>query len=160
MSHAVSVSPADSLYEQDFLLWSQEQARLLEEQRFGELDLENLIDEVRSLGNSDKREIRSRLEVLITHLLKWQYQPGRRTRSWRNTIRGQRKKIGKVLDDNPSLRRYPAAQMDDAYIGARLAAADETGIDFTLFPEQLPFTAAEVLDPDFLPGQPDADGQP
>ena len=160
MSHVRSASPADDLYEHDLVLWSHEQARLLEERRFGELDLDHLIDEVRSVGSSERREIRKRLSILIAHLLKWRYQPGRRTNSWSNTIRDQRSDIEDVLDASPSLRRYLADVIPKAFVTGRLRAAKETGIDFTLFPEQLPFTADEVMDPEFLPREPERDGQP
>lgn len=73
MSHAIASPTVDDLHDRDLFLWSRQQARLLEERRFDELDLENLIDEVRSVGNSEKREIRSRLAVLIMHLLEWRY---------------------------------------------------------------------------------------
>jgi len=96
------------------------------------------------------------MEVLIAYLLKWRYQPGRRTPSWRTTIRHQRTRIGKIVDDSPSLRRYPASELSDAYVGGRLRAADETGIDFTLLPADCPFTIDQVLDSVFIPGCPDS----
>ena len=153
-------SPAPrSSYEEDLVGWSLEQARLLEERRFDELDLVNLVEEVSSMGGSDKREIDSRLEVLLLHLLKWRYQPGRRTPSWQSTIRHQRSRIGRLVAQRPSLKRYPADAFEDAYAGARLAAAFETGIDFTLFPERAPFPLESALDPDYLPKHPDFDDQ-
>ncbi len=159
MSNTVSVLSPGSVYEQDLFLWAKEQAHLLEERRFGELDLENLIEEVRTVGGSDKREIYSRMEVLIAYLLKWRYQPGRRTPSWQTTIRHQRTRIGKIVDDSPSLRCYPASELSDAYVGGRLRAADETGIDFTLLPADCPFTIDHVLDSVFIPGCPDSADQ-
>ena len=155
MSNTVSVLSPGSVYEQDLFLWAREQAHLLEERRFGELDLENLIEEVGTVGGSDRREIYSRMEVLIVHLLKWRHRPGRRTPSWQTTIRHQRTRIGKIVGDSPSLRRYPASELSDAYVGGRLREADETGIDFTLFPADCPFTIDQVLDPVFMPDSAD-----
>ena len=145
----------NTLYDTDFYEWTQEQARLLRDRRFADLDLENLIDEVQSVGNSERREVRKRLIRLISHLLKWKYQPGRRGNSWRRTIRDQRREIDDVVAASPSLRRRPAEWLEGCYDAARLAASDETGIDFTLFPEACPFTIEEVLDSDFLPLEPD-----
>ena len=160
MSIAASAPPDIARYDDDLVLWSREQARLLEQRRFDELDLDNLTDEVRSIGTSEKREIRRRLSILIAQLLKWRTQPGRRTPFLSGVIRHQRSQIEAVLEDSPSLRQDLAANIDGAYLGAHLRAAGETGIDFTLFPEQLPFTADEVMDPEFLPREPERDGQP
>ncbi len=146
---------ARALFEDDFFLWTREQARLLRERRFDELDLENLIDQVESVGGSERREVRNRMAVLVAHLLKWKYQPGNRTPSWRNTIRDQRRKFLAVVEDSPSLRSYPAEIFDGSYGSGRLKAAAETGIDFTLFPEQPPFTVEQALDDGFLPKEPD-----
>ena len=95
------------------------------------------------------------MAVLLSHLLKWRYQPGRRGRSWRSTIGEQRRALHEILEGSPSLRSYPAQIMDLSQISARLMAADETGIDFTLFPEACPFTVEQILDPDFMPLEPD-----
>src|SRR5215831_119250 len=89
---------SNSLYESDFFSWTQEQARLLRERRFDELDLENLVDEVQSIGSSEKREIRERLKTLLTHLLKWKFQPGFRGNSWHSTIFEQRWTIADILE--------------------------------------------------------------
>ncbi len=146
---------ANALYDEDFFAWTRQQAQLLREKRFGDLDLGNLIDEVEGVGSSEKRELRSRLKVLLAHLLKWAFQPGARSSGWRGTIAHQREAIRRVSDDSPSLRPYPAEVFADAYLAARLLAARETGIDFTLFPAQPPFTLAQALDEDFLPREPD-----
>src|SRR5215472_3881568 len=102
---------ANSLYERDFFTWTQEQARLLRERRFDDLDLDNLVDEVESVGSSEKHEIRRRLKVLLTHLLKWKFQPGLRGMSWRRTIRQQREAIAEIIETSPSLRAYPSQVM-------------------------------------------------
>src|SRR6516162_435971 len=82
----IATKQTNNLYEFDFYAWTQEQARLLREHRWAELDLDNLVDEVASVGSSEKREIRNRLTGLMAHLLKWKYQPGRRGSSWISTI--------------------------------------------------------------------------
>jgi hypothetical protein len=143
--------PANDLYEIDFYAWTQEQARLLRERRWADLDLENLIDEVASVGRSDKREIESRLEVLIAHLLKWKLQPGGRGNSWRNTISEQRRRLAMIVEDSPSLGSFLRKETIESYRSGHLKAADETGIAFGLFPEQSPFTSEQVLDPEFFP---------
>ena len=141
----------NELYETDFYEWTQEQARLLRERRFADLDLENLIDEVESVGSSEKREIRNRLTVLITHLLKWKYQPGRRADSWRDTIDEQRRMLLDIVETSPSLRSYLRERAARTYPSGRLAAAKETLIAYGVFPRESPFTPEEVLDPDFYP---------
>ena len=143
--------PAKDLYEADFYAWTQEQARLLRERRWADLDLDNLVDEVESVGRSDKREIESRLEVLIAHLLKWKFQPGGRGSSWRNTISEQRRRLAMIVEDSPSLASFLRQEAIDSYRAGHLKAADETRIAFGLFPEQSPFTPEQVLDPEFLP---------
>lgn len=155
MADQAEATRTNALYEQDFYAWTQEQARLLRERRFEDLDLENLIDEVQSVGGSDKRELESRLEVLIAHLLKWKYQPGARSTGWRGTIHEQRRRLGRVLRDSPSLHRYPQDVYLDMYLSGRLAASHDTGIDVTLFPDAPPFSLEQVLDDSFLPREPD-----
>ncbi len=86
--------------------------------------------------------------------MKWKYQPGARSKSWSAAIAEQRREIARVVEDSPSLQRYPAEQMQDEYNGARLLGSKETGIAFDLLPEQCPFSIDEVLDPDFLPEEP------
>jgi hypothetical protein len=152
---AQKTPPPNDLYEIDFFAWTQEQSRLLRERRWEDLDLENLIDEVGSVGRSEKKEIYSRLKVLMAHLLNWKYQPGARSAAWSGTIREQRSRLAMVLEDSPSLSGQPAAVIENAYLAARLLAAKETGIDFTLFPEDCPFTVEQVLDEEFLPKEPD-----
>jgi hypothetical protein len=125
---------ANSLYERDFFTWTQEQARLLRERRFGDLDLDNLVDEVESVGSSEKREVRSRLVVLIGHMLKWRFQ-----------------QLNDILDNSPSLRSYASEQISRAYRGARLLASKETGIAFGVFPTECPFDEKAVLDLEFFP---------
>jgi hypothetical protein len=138
-------------YEKDFYSWTQEQAALLRNGQFVQVDLEHIIEEIESMGRSERREIRNRLSVLLAHLLKWKFQPELQSRSWSSTIYEQRRQLISVLDDNPSL----AAQLDEAisiaYPSAVLQAADETGIDETHFPTTCPWSSTEIVRDKFLP---------
>ena len=153
MSPDTKVRPND-LYDRDFYAWTKQQAELLRDHRFDDLDLVNLIEEIASVGRSDKREIESRLTVLIAHLLKWKFQPGMRSNGWSGTIREQRRRIARIVADSPSLAAYPTDLLDDVHLSARLAASTETGIAFDVFPESCPFTMQEILDAAFLPEPP------
>ena len=146
-SHLTSV-------EADYARWCAEQAALLREGRLSALDHENLAEEIESLGRSEKREIRNRLIRLIQHLLKWQFQPGRRSESWRSTIGEQRLFILGIIEDSPSLKRFPAEVFLGSYGDGRRLAVVETGIQAVAFPEEPPFTIDEALDESFLPGEP------
>jgi hypothetical protein len=151
MSETDTKSRPNSLYESDFYTWTQEQARLLRERRFGELDLENLVDEVESVGSSEKREIRSRLIILIGHLLKWKFQPRGRGASWTDTIFEQRQQLNDILTSSPSLQNYQKEQISRMYRNARLHAANETGIAIGVFPKECPFDSNQILDLEFFP---------
>ncbi len=141
-------------YDEDFALWSAEQAALLRAGDLDTLDRENLAEEIESLGRSDRREIEHRLTVLLVHLLKWRFQPEQQKGGWKATIRGQRVGIAKIIGESPSLRRHPSAVLDDEYRTARADAADETGLPEDAFPAACPFTIEQILDPDFLPDAP------
>jgi hypothetical protein len=151
MSDTQTKAPPNPLYETDFFAWTQEQARLLRERRFDDLDLDNLVDEVESVGRSEKREISNRLTILLAHLLKWKYQPGHRGSSWTETIFEQRGQLADILETSPSLRQYFLQQVEVRYQGGRLLAAKETGIAFGLFPQECPFAADQLLDLEFFP---------
>lgn len=139
-------------YEVDYAQWCVEQAALVREGKFAGLDRENLAEEIESLGRSDKREIASRMEVLIAHLLKWQFQPEARSLSWAKSIIGARQSILEILDESPSLRQYPATTVERAYRVARVDAADETGIPVAEFPQVCPFRNDDLLNVKYYPG--------
>ncbi|WP_348625746.1 DUF29 domain-containing protein [Mesorhizobium sp. LNHC209A00] len=113
------------------------------------LDRENLAEEIESLGRGDRREIRSRTEVLIAHLLKWEFQPAHRCHGWQASITEQRIWIGNIIKDSPSLRRYPSQVFDEAYRDALPVAVRETGLRKPHLPSEPPFTAKQALDGDF-----------
>ncbi|MCE7026786.1 DUF29 domain-containing protein [Jiella avicenniae] len=151
MSNAPKVDPADDLYDRDGYAWSKREADLLRQQRFGEIDLANVIEEIESVGRSEWRALKSSYRVLIQHLLKWQYQAERRSRSWTDTIRTQRTNIESDEEDSPSLKRETRTILTAAYRLARKDAADETGLPLSTFPETCPYTVEQLRDRDFLP---------
>jgi hypothetical protein len=138
-------------YDADFFAWTMEQARLLRSGEFSQLDVENLAEELESIGRSDKRALDNRLTALLVHLLKWKVQELHRSRSWSGTIREQRRQIEKLLRESPSLRPVIDQLLAEAYAGARDKAADETGLVETMFPIECPFSIDEILSPTFLP---------
>jgi hypothetical protein len=103
------------------------------------------------MGKRDLREVNSRLQVVLAHLLKWKYQPRRRSASWRSTLVAQRLEIDAVLQDSPSLRRRMQENLSRTYQGAVRRAAAETGLAQATFPRSCPFSLEQVLDVDFLP---------
>ena len=139
------------LYKEDFYLWTQRMAEALRSRDFDALDLENLLDEVESLGRSDRRELKSRLVVLLHHLLKWQFQAEMRSGIWKGTLSEQRRKIRNVLDDSPSLRSFLVSSVEECYQDARLQAEAETGVAIVIFPEICKYTIEEILSVEFLP---------
>lgn len=138
-------------YDEDFNRWVEQTIDLLKARRFEELDIDNLIDELEGMSKRDRREILSRLKVLLMHLLKWQYQPSQRSASWETTIRNNREEVAQILQDSPSLNTYPALVLAQAYRSARQNAASETGLPIATFPEDCSFTIASILDNDFSP---------
>ncbi|WP_414514762.1 DUF29 domain-containing protein [Nostoc sp. PCC 9305] len=154
MTTQLPQSPTKSgsdLYEQDFYLWIQTTAELLKQKNFTQLDLENLIDEIETMGRSEKKALRSNLEVVLMHLLKYKYQAEKRSGSWRATIREHRKRLRESLEESPSLKPYFSEVFGLCYDNARLLAADETELHLAIFPEKSLFTPEQALDPDFLP---------
>jgi hypothetical protein len=135
----------------DFALWATEQGGLLRAHKFDRLDLENVAEELESLWRSDRYEIAHRLEPLLAHLLKWQFQPGMRTNSWRSTILEQRTRIADLIEASPSLKAHPAKVLTGAYVLGRNTAITETQLPESSFPEACPYSIGQILDPDFLP---------
>jgi len=142
------------LYETDFYGWIQQQADRLRARNFAQLDIDNLTEEIQDMGRSEKRELRSRLTVLFLHLLKWQYQPARRGRSWELSIKEQRFEIGYHLAGNPSLKPLLPEIVDIAWQGAKIQAERETGLNGDTFPAQCPWTFEQAMDEHFWPATP------
>jgi hypothetical protein len=139
------------LYETDFFLWTKEQAAALRAGRLDALDRDNLAEEVESLGRKDRRELESRLTVLVMHLLKWRYQPDQRSGSWDSTIRTQRREIQKLLHDSPSLRPAVAEALEDGYDTARRNASAEAHFALDALPATCPFELEQILADEWLP---------
>ena len=142
-----------TLYDQDFYAWTQEQAALLREGAVQDLDLTNLAEEIESLGKSEMRALESHLEVLVLHLLKWQYQPARRQtgHSWRATIRTQRAALADMLEESPSMARELFTLLTKGYSLARQWASDDTHLPLATFPVECPWSLEQVLAEDFWP---------
>jgi hypothetical protein len=151
----MTARPNASLYDRDFFAWTQDQAAALrrsEKHLSGRgLDIEHLAEEIEDMGNRERRELRSRIGVVLVHLLKWQFQSDRRSGSWRATLREQREQIQGIIGDSPSLAKPTIEVVDHAYAIARLNAADETGMSLATSPERCPYTLEQVLDDEFLP---------
>ncbi|AFZ30681.1 protein of unknown function DUF29 [Gloeocapsa sp. PCC 7428] len=138
-------------YLEDFSSWINQTAQLLRERRWHEIDVPNLIEEVEDLGKSERRGIASQLTRLLLHLLKWQYQPQRRSDSWLDSITDARTQIELAIEDSPSLRSYPVEQLEESYQRARRQAAKQTAIEISVFPETCPYPLEMVLSEDWLP---------
>ncbi|MGH7153310.1 MAG: DUF29 domain-containing protein [Acetobacteraceae bacterium] len=141
-----------SLYEHDFYAWANEQATLLRARRLSEADIEHIAEEIESMGRTEKRELVSRLTVLLLHLLKWQFQPGLRGNSWRNTIRVQRISLTSHIKDSPSLKAVLDEAIAEGYRIARLQAENETGLSEQAFPPGCPWLFEQMIADDFWPG--------
>jgi hypothetical protein len=138
------------LYDQDFSLWIETTVEQLKQKQLDHLDWENLIEEIESLGKSEKNALQSNLRILLMHLLKWQYQPERRSNSWSYTITEHNIRIKEAFDDSPSLKSYCTNILDNCYQNARKLAAKETGLDITVFPVDCPFSEEDILNSDRL----------
>jgi uncharacterized protein DUF29 len=132
-------------YEADFYQWTQETASHLRSGKFQKIELSALVEEVEDLGKRERSALQSRLAVLISHLLKWDHQPARRSKSWQATIELQRTRIEKLLSQSPSLRPFLFESLSDAYSEAVLLAIKQTGLDRAAFPETCPYAAQEIL---------------
>ena len=141
----------DDFYERDGYGWALREAALLRSGRLGEADIENIAEEIESMGKSQKQELASRLAILLLHLVKWQYQPARRGPSWEATIRVQRIAITDHLGENPSLRPLLPTVVGTTYRRARVEAFGETGLPIKTFPEVCPWPFEKIMDEAFWP---------
>lgn len=140
-------------YSTDVIAWANEQAALLRAGNFGALDIEHIADEVEDVGKSERRELMSRMVVLLVHLLKWRFQPERRGASWQTTVRHQRRLIDLDLQETPSLKvsLADAAWQEKAWLAAVGQASSVTNMGEDIFPEICPWTTDQILDQAFLP---------
>ncbi len=151
-----------NLYETDYLQWIETTVEKLRSQDYSNIDWENLIEEIESMGRSERKSIRSNLIVVLIHLLKWQFQPELRSRSWQSSIFEHRRRINDDIKDSPSLKPYLQEVFDQCYSDAVKQASQcysdavkqasiETGLHIQVFPQLCPYTSIEVLDSNFLP---------
>jgi hypothetical protein len=140
-----------SLYERDFHAWASEQADLLRAGRLAEADIAHIVEEIESMGRSERRELVNRLTVLLLHLLKWRFQPALRGNSWRLSIKEQRIRLAAHLEDNPSLKAELDWAILQAYRLAAIEAERETGLSESKFPTACPFSFEQVMDERFWP---------
>ena len=138
-----------SLYEADFYAWTLEQARLLKCGELDQLDIINLIEEIESLGRQQRQELRNRLGILIGHLLKWDYQPEKRSKSWQATIREQRREVLRLLQENPSLKSYLDEAATYAYQSGLDLVVRETPLHYRDLPEESIYSIDCLFDVDF-----------
>ncbi|MGA9381893.1 MAG: DUF29 domain-containing protein [Phormidium sp.] len=150
----LKISKTSNLYETDFYAWTVEQVKFLREGELNSLDLPNLAEEIESLGKQDRRELRNRLRVLIGHLLKWEYQPGKRSKSWSNTIYEQRYQIKELIKESPSLKPYLRDAVIESYSDALDLAINETSLDKSCFPQECGYNLEQILEKEFFPGEP------
>ena len=138
-------------YEKDVYGWAIHTAALLRNKRMSEVDFDNIIEEIESLGRSEKHELINRLAILIAHLLKWQYQSDKRTRSWELTIKEQREQSRLCLEISPSLKNQLDEVLKKAYKIGMIKAQKETFINEKVFPQKCPYSFEEIIKDDFYP---------
>jgi hypothetical protein len=141
--------PAETEYERDFYSWTFEQARLVREGRWEGVDRENVAEEIESLGREQFAKLRSALRVLLMHVLKWDYQPERRSRSWVLSIEAQRVELEDVLEGNPGLKPKIAEAIAKGYRGAIIEAMRETSLEKSVFPAQCPYSWDDIVSREF-----------
>lgn len=146
-----------TLYQTDFYRWTQQQAALLRNEEYAQLDLPNLIEEIEAMGKSDKREVESRLTVILEHLLKFRQEPKSRARNhWRRTVQIKQIDLARLLRENHTLRTQINNFIDDAYQDARKLAATGINRTITTIPPTCPWAATELLAEDWWPTSADA----
>jgi hypothetical protein len=143
------MSTKSKKYNIDFYAWALHNATLLKQGKFSEVDVEHVAEEIESLGKSDKRELINRCAILLAHLLKWQFQPDKRSNSWKYTLEEQCDEILELLEDSPSLKYELEEKWERAYKKAVRIAVADTGMSQNSFPETCPFCLDDILNPDF-----------
>jgi len=141
----------NTLYEQDFFAWILHNAQLLRERKFSDIDIENIAEELESMGKRDKRELISHFRILIAHLLKWQFQPENRSGSWRGSITEQRFQINDQIKESPSLKQFLSEAIAKSYSKAVELASEETGLPVSFFPADSPYSPEKLLNKSFYP---------
>ncbi|MGI9279752.1 MAG: DUF29 domain-containing protein [Endozoicomonas sp.] len=143
----------ENLYETDFYSWINQQTELFKQRRLDELDVENLIEELESMGGSERHSLTSHIMQLLMHLLKWQYQPSRRSRSWQDSIINHRFQTQDTLSENPGLKTPLPELYDRAYKKAVALAVKQTGLPKNTFPKECPWIYEQVMEDGWLPNK-------
>lgn len=147
----LSKSNNSNLYDQDYCLWLEKTVKLLLNKRFSEIDVSYLIEELEDMGRSEKRSVSSNLRILLMHLLKYKYQPEKRSNSWLFTIVEHRKRLKVLFKNSPSLKNYYQQVFFETYDDAKDLASAETGLSINIFPDTSPFSPEDVLTENYLP---------
>jgi hypothetical protein len=140
-----------SLYERDFYLWLEEQATSLRDGRLDQLDVANLLEEIGNIGRSEKHAVEDNLVVLLTHLLKYRFQPDQRSSSWRGSIVEHPRRLRKLFKESPSLVAIARGMLSECHADSCEQAAAESGLSPDIFPTEPPFALEQILDPTYLP---------
>jgi hypothetical protein len=135
----------------DFYAWTQQTAAALRVGDYAQVDMLAIAEELENMGASERRALINRLAILLMHLLKWQFQPGIRSRSWELTLIEQRREIQDLLEDNPSLQPQLLEKLSKAYGKAILKAEKETQLPAKTFPTECPYSIDDILREDFYP---------
>lgn len=147
-----AIAKNSTLYDTDFYAWTQQQFAVVASGDWEQVDTLNVAEEIESLGKQQRQELRHRLSILLAHLLKWEYQSQKRSRSWLSTIRVQRRDLLRLLEDSPSLKPYLEEAIADAYVNAKDLAVGETDLPSATFPAQSPYSWQTATNEQFYPG--------
>lgn len=142
---------SQTLYDTDYLQWIETTVEKLQSYDYANVDWENLIEEIADMGRSERRSLKSNLIVNLVHLLKWQFQPEKRSGSWEGSIIEHRRPVKEALDDSPSLKSYLEKILAECYAQAVKQAKAETGLSVESFPLNCPYQLPEVTNNEFLP---------
>jgi hypothetical protein len=140
-----------SLYETDYLKWLNNTIQQIQDQDYDHIDWQNLIEEIEDMGRNERRALESNLIIVFLHLLKWQYQPQKRTGSWERSLIEHRRRIRRALKESPSLNSYLEEILLESYTEAVKQAKAETKLPISTFPPECPYQLSTIIDDDFLP---------
>lgn len=143
--HISGLRRSEPAYDEDYAAWLENQIALMRVDRWADVDKDNLLDEVESLGRSDFKSFASAIRIVLIHMLKWDHQPERRTRSWQASITEHRLQIGEELRDSPSYRARIDEAVERAYAIARARASGETGLPLSAFPQTCPYDWGTIM---------------
>ena len=159
MTTAVTHLPKITSPDGDFHRWALDTAAAIRARRFEGVDWDAVAEEIEDMGRGERRALECRLEVLLTHLLEWRFQPEQLPSAWTGTIKEQRRKAERLLPQNLNLRPLLPELIADAYSSALAAAERDTGIEESRFPPSCPWSVAEIMDEGFWPEpRPEASG--